>query len=150
MKSIFLILLTFFVAAAANAGAWGEGSFENDDALDWVAECIRAKGVAPVAHAFQAVLQTSYVEAPQGSVAVAAAEVVAAALGKPSQTLPPELQAWVRRQQPGQLVQLAPTARKTLARVQDQKISELAQLWTEGKPNRWSAVIAELVVRLGR
>jgi hypothetical protein len=150
MKTIYLLLLTLFAAAAANAGAWGEGSFENDDALDWVAECTRANSVAPVAQAFEAVLQAGYIEATQGSVAVAAAEVVAAALGKPSKNFPPELQAWVRRQHPGQLAQLAPKAIKALTRVQDPTMSELSQLWSEGKSHKWTVVIAELVARLGK
>ncbi len=149
MKSIFILLLTFFIAAAANAGAWGEGSFENDDALDWVAECTRSNGINAVVLTFDAALQATYIEAPEGAAAVAAAEVVAAALGKPSKDLPAGLQAWLRRQHPRQLARLAPTAKKALARVQDPKVSELRQLWSEEKSSKWTAVIAGLEARLG-
>ena len=150
MKSLTALLLSLFVAASVYAGAWGEGSFENDDALDWVAECTNAKSIEPVSLALESVLKGGYIEAPQGSAAIAAAEVVAAAIGKPSSKFPPELQAWVKRMPTKKLAQLAPTAKKALARIKDTKSSELKQLWSEGKQNHWSAVIVELESRLGK
>ena len=150
MKSLTALLLSFLVAASVYAGAWGDGSFENDDALDWVAECTNAKSIEPVTLALESVLKGGYIEAPQGSAAIAAAEVVAAAIGKPSLKFPPELQAWVRRMPTKKLMQLVPTAQKALARINDKKLSELKQLWAEGKPNNWSAVILELESRLGK
>jgi hypothetical protein len=150
MKVIVALLASLVFAAYAYAGAWGEGSFENDDALDWVAECARSSSVAPVRAALSAALRGEYLEAPDGSVAVAAAEVVAAALGKPSANFPTELRAWIQRQSSEQLASLAPVARKAVARVRDPRVSELHQLWSEGKPNKWSDVIAELESRLER
>ena len=150
MRTLIALLFSLLAAATAQAGAWGEGSFDNDDALDWVAECTHSNGIAPVAQAFRAVLDAKYIEAPLGSAAVAAAEIVAAALGKPSASLPPEVQSWVRKQSAKELSQLAPLARKVLARIQDPKVSELRQLWSEGKPNKWSSVITDLEARLGK
>jgi len=150
MKTISLVLLTLLASSAVHAGAWGEGSFENDDALDWITECTQSKGIASVARALDAALKSEYVEAPEGSAAIVAAEVVAAALGKPSTKLPPELRAWIQRQQPDKLAQLAPTAKKVLVRIQDPNVSELKQLWSEGKQNKWPAAIAELSARLGK
>jgi hypothetical protein len=149
MKTLSAFLFSFFIAPAALAGAWGDGSFENDDALDWVAECTHTTSVVPVSHALEAVLKGGYIEGPQGSAAIAAAEVVAAAIGKPSAKLPPELQSWVRRIPPEQLTGLAPIARKALARIRDPKASELKQLWSEGKQNNWATVVVELESRLG-
>lgn len=150
MRTLVVLFLLFFAATTAQAGAWGDGSFENDDALDWVAQCVRSNGIALVTQTLRAALDGKYIEAPEGSVAVAAAELVAAAMGKPSATLPTELQSWVRHQPAASLAQLAPLARQALVRIQDPKASELRQLWSEGKPNGWHAVIADLETRLGK
>lgn len=140
-----LVLVTI-----AHAGAWGEGSFENDDALDWVAKCTRSNSVATIQAALNAALRGKTLEAAEGSAAVAATEVVAAALGKPSPKLPPKLREWIQRQPPEQIARLAPLARKALVRVRDPKLSELGQLWAEGEPNKWLDVIGELESRLGK
>lgn len=70
-------------------GAWGSGSFDNDDALDWVNDLEGSKGTAVIEFALQAVLDESdYLEAPECSAALCAAEVVAALKGAPGQGLP--------------------------------------------------------------
>lgn len=148
MRSLLALVLFFFATTFAQAGAWGEGAFDNDDALDWVAQCIRSKDITPVSRALQVVLGAEYIEAPEGSVAVAAAEVVAASLGKPNAKLPPELQSWVRRQPTGALERLAPLARQAVERIQDPKTSELRQLWSEGKANNWRSGVTNLETRL--
>jgi hypothetical protein len=150
MKVVASLLASLVLASLAHAGAWGEGSFENDDALDWVTECTRSDSVAPIQAALDVALRGKTLEAPEGSVAVAAAEVVAAALGKPSPKLPPDLREWIQRQPPEQVARLAPAARKALVRVRDLKNSELRQLWAEGKTNKWLDVIGELESRLGK
>jgi hypothetical protein len=150
MKGIASLLASFVFAAAAQAGTWGDGSFENDDALDWVVDCTKANSIAPVRTALDAALRAKYLDASEGSAAVAAAEVVAAALGRPSPKLPSELNAWIQRQPTDQLARLAPLAQRALFRVKDPKVSELRQLWSEGKPNEWLAVIANLESRLAR
>jgi len=148
MKLIVSLIAWSMLTGTAYAGAWGDGSFENDDALDWVADCVKSATPVPVSAAIDAAVRSKYIEAPEGSAAVAAAEVVAAALGKPSSKLPSELRAWVQRQSTEQLAQLAPAARTALARILDSKVSELRQLWSEGKPNTWSQNIVELQSRL--
>ena len=151
MRTLIALLLLISLATTAFAGAWGEGSFDNDDALDWAAQCTQSNSIEPVRLALLAVLDANnYIEAPLGSAAIAAAEVVAAALGRPSSKLPPIIQSWVHRQPIEKLSQLAPLARKALARIQNAKVSELQQLWSEGKPNNWPVVIAELESRLGK
>lgn len=150
MKLIMGLIASILLTGPVYAGAWGAGSFENDDALDWVDECVKATSPVPVSTALKTAILSNYLEVPEGSRAVAAAEVVATALGKPNPKLPPQLRAWVQRQSSKSLVQLAPAARKALARVLDPKASELRQLWSEGTPNNWPEVIAELQSRLGR
>ena len=150
MKAASLVILSLLVSSTTFAGAWGTGSFENDDALDWVADCTDAKDIAPVARALSAVMKSEYIEAPDGSAAVAAAEVIAAALGKPSPNLPSELRTWTQKHLSDKLAQLAPLAKKALVRIQDSEISELKQLWSEGDSKKWAAAIAELSSRLGK
>jgi hypothetical protein len=67
-------------------GAWGFQAFENDDALDWLEE-LEVGGAEVVRQGLNAVAD-GYIEAPDGSVAVAAAEITAAAQGIPHGDLP--------------------------------------------------------------
>jgi len=143
------IVVAFMAASpVAMAGAWGDGSFENDDALDWAATCSEAKSIAPVREALERSLHASYLEAPDGSEAVAAAEVIAAAKRNRMAGLPPDLAAWVKRQSPAALAKLAPLALRALKRVRDPKTSELRQLWDPVKPAKWITVITDLESRL--
>ena len=66
-------------------GAWGFGSFDNDDAADFLADATESGDLSLVRGALDNVLtSTEYVEAPDASQAIAAAEIVAAALGRPT------------------------------------------------------------------
>ena len=57
-------------------GAWGVGIYENDDAADWSAE-VGDRGLAAVEAALVAAGSAGDVESPDGSCALAAADVVA-------------------------------------------------------------------------
>jgi hypothetical protein len=146
--SFFVIVLSLAVSIRAHAGAWGNDSFENDDALDWTATCKTSWSISLVRDAFSHAISAKYLEAPDGSVVVAAAEVVAAAKRRPHPKLPAELAAWVKHQGMGKLSRLAPLALKALKRVRDQKVSELRQLWDGGDPSGWLACISDLELRL--
>jgi hypothetical protein len=74
-------------------GAWVTSAFENDDALDWVSEL--EDGTVDLVRASLAVTESDYLELPDGSVAIAAAEVIAAAVGNPSPSLPASVTRWV-------------------------------------------------------
>jgi hypothetical protein len=148
-RPLLLIVAMLGVASStALAGAWGEGSFDNDDALDWAAACAAAKSAAPVRETLERALRAKYLEAPEGSSAIAAAEVVAAAKGKANPKLPAPLAAWTKRQPARALSQLAPLASRVLIRVRHPKQSELRALWAEGDPAKWLAAIADLESRL--
>jgi hypothetical protein len=60
-------------------GAWGSGPFENDDALDAVGELV--DGTFELDELREA-LESDYLEAPEGSIALALVEVALAALGR--------------------------------------------------------------------
>lgn len=92
-------------------------------------------------------ISEGYLEAPDGCVAIAAAEIVAAAHGLPSPELPESATAWVAAHG-GQLgkgdVQLA---LKAVERVQGEE-SELAELWDDADDPGWTDSIEDLTARL--
>src|SRR5262245_30871347 len=82
-------------------GTWGTGVFDNDDACDWIAGLCRDGTPHLVGWTLAKAASTPPSEWLEGWVvysALAAAEVVAAALGAPSPELPPEVEEWVTRQ----------------------------------------------------
>ena len=144
------VALTFALAfTGAHAGAWGDGSFDNDDAMDWVGECVQATSPGLVKTAFDRVLGADVVEAPDASAAIAAAEVVAASLGKPSAALPANLKAWLAGQPRAQIAAQAALAVRALTKIEDAGHSELRQLWSEGKSNQWLTKVQALQSRVG-
>ena len=142
------VLAVCFAPAMAGAGATGPGSFENDDAWDWVNDCTRSAGPKAIAAAFRTV-SGSYVEAPEASAAIAAAEVVAAARGKPGPGFPGELRDWLERQTRAEIAGLAPVAVKVIERIANGPGSELQTLWKQSKHyDRWQRNMQDLLARL--
>lgn len=148
MKRILLAVFVFLAHGVCLAGAWGPGSFENDDALDWAAQCVASKGAGMIGTTLQTALTSDAIEAPDGAMVVAAAEVVAAAKGKPGKALPQELRDWLDHQPNSEIAKLAPLARKALDRVKQVDVSELRQLWDESGDRHWASLISELEGRL--
>jgi hypothetical protein len=131
-------------------GAWGRGSFDNDDAADWVYEFER-DGVAAVASALQhaaGLSEGDYLEAPEAAQAIAAAEIVAAARdGDLSRLSAPARDAFPGRQQAVAGANLSELAEQTVERVL--RRSELKDLWDEADDGEaWSQDIADLLARL--
>ncbi len=127
-------------------GAWGTGSFENDEAVGWVAgldaitldELMRLLG--------RAADDSGYLEAAPARVAVAAGEVVAALNGAPAVGAPAGILVWAR----GRVCtpELKGAAVRALDRVRTN--SELKDLWMEADGlNEWSGAVRELQGRLG-
>lgn len=84
-------------------GAWGVGSFENDDAGDFLGDVTDSGDLSLIREALDNVLtSTEYVEAPDACMAIVAAEVVAAALGRPTLAAQQEedLTRWLSRIRP--------------------------------------------------
>src|SRR5258708_27129670 len=128
---------------------WGTGSFENEDAQSFLGR-LNSMGVDDLRSTLaRAADQDDYLEAPESSSAVAAAEVVAALVvarkfvatkfdaGKlaaekkdPSQpTMPWELADWIRQNHAGVTPDLVELARRAVERVRTN--SELKDLWLE-------------------
>jgi hypothetical protein len=129
-------------------GAWGSGSFDNDDALDWVNDPEGSEGIAAIEPALQAVLDESgYLEAPECSAALAAAEVVAALKGTPGQGLPEAVLKWIAGNAMTPDQPLVDRTLTTVARIKTD--SELRGLWEdEGGPGDWRAGVENLESRL--
>jgi hypothetical protein len=124
-------------------GAWGTGIFENDDAMDFIGDLVDGEASLDDALA----LGDEYVEAPDASIALAAAEVVAALAGRPSPALPKEAHDWLAAQ--GDLQQSALVSRALQAvdrAVSDE--SELVELWDEEGEDEWREPVADLRARL--
>jgi len=139
------------IASLAVAGAFGVGSFENDYATDWVATLVRGHDTTGVYATLERAQNEPLVSEMSADTSIAAAEVVAAMLGRPARSLPTGLTEWLKlRAEPPTESQVALT-RQVLQRVLDAKSSELAAFWERsGYPEakEWRANIMDLLDRL--
>lgn len=134
-------------------GAWGAGSFENDDALDWAAD---VKALADLERPFEELTaldedpeatEEPYVDVDLASAVIAAAESVAAMMGRIAPDMPEDLQK--RLEKLGQPdAALVEKAKFAVSRVLMD--SELLELWSEDEddPNEWNIAITGLIDRL--
>lgn len=132
-------------------GTWGQGAFENDDAMDWLAELEEADDHALLIDVVGDVADLSDVEPLEigpAARAVAGVAVVAACLDRATDGLPQGARDWVT-QRHGTPVpnHLARKAGRALERVLRQ--SELRDLW-DASPDHaaWVAGIERLRARL--
>lgn len=135
-------------------GAWGVGIFENDDAMDWAVDFERAPSQQTLREAFEAVVGVEdYLERDPGSYALAAAEVLAAARGRPCRDLPPPLRDWAAANQGVATPDLIAQAQGAIDRVMIVESSEVAELWAETAKDAdaaaWQANVDDLRHRLG-
>jgi hypothetical protein len=130
---------------------WGTGSFENEDAQSFLGQ-LKSLGIDDLPPILaRAADQADYLEAPESSIAVAAAEVVAelvvVAKKGASPAAPRELVNWISENQAGAPPDLIELARRAVERVRTN--SELKDLWLEAEGlNEWSAALRELKERL--
>jgi hypothetical protein len=126
-------------------GAWGYLFDENDDAADWLADFAESPSWAVVDRAL-AITDADYVEAPDASNALAAAEVVAAGLGKASPRLEGAVAEWATPQA-GAAAARRELAIAAITIVRDG--SELSELWQEADEYAdWQASVNEALARL--
>jgi hypothetical protein len=135
-------------------GAWGAGSFENDDALDFVVR-LEHEGKTAIREALEDVTRLDaedYLEAPEASCAIAAAELLAAARDGDVSRLPQSVQDWLAGHGEGLATSaLLALADRAVERVLTQ--SELRDLWEQGDANAqseaWNTGVRQLRARLG-
>jgi Domain of unknown function (DUF4259) len=129
-------------------GAWSYEPFGNDDAGDWLSELEQSKDLSVVEAALNAVTDDAeeYLQAPQCSMALAAAEVVAALLGRSSTSLPAEAVGWTSgKSRPS--ASLIAKAKRAVSAVLE--TSELQELWAESEDYpQWQAGTKNLLARL--
>ena len=123
-------------------------NIENDDALDWAAELEDSRGATMLKEAFGRVEKTQYPESPDCCIALAAAEIVAAAKGNACADLPAGLGNWLQEQPNLDSIQsLEKAAIRILNKIR--KDSELKESWQESEDWRlWNQVLDSLQKRL--
>jgi hypothetical protein len=134
-------------------GAWGIGIFENDSALDWIAELVEENDesiiystLASIDNKVESITDT-YIEEPDASAILAAAEIVAYLIGNPSDDLPEEVVDWLEENKLNNISELLELARSSVKTVK--KKSELRELWEESEElDGWLSVVEELESRL--
>jgi hypothetical protein len=132
-------------------GAWGTSSFANDDALDWLAELEMSTEWTDVRSALEAVHRGDYVDAPTGAVALAAAEVVAAARGRVGADMPEEVTDWLADAATMDPALVALAVRAVEAVAASGHTSELRTLWDDADADdrdAWHAGVVDLRARL--
>lgn len=130
-------------------GCWGTGTFDNDHAADWVWTLEESEGLGAVAEALLSAPGDTDFEADEASESLAAAEVVAALLGKPSAELPVEVARWVAAHR-GLDARPYREAALNHARATLEPNSELRELWAENYADFpfWKATVEALIARL--
>ena len=125
-------------------GAWGPGGFENDTALDFAGTLTSVEGIADV-FAQLPDDPVAEIEADLAETIIAAAECVAAMMGRPGGDLPDEVAKKVSGL--GEAgPDLVEAAREAVSRVLAG--SELVDLWAEDDAEPWNIEITSLIDRL--
>ena len=131
-------------------GAWGSGSFDNDEAMDWIGG-FGADGANIIVEALEAITGLDpgdYIEQDAAAQAIAAAELVASARDGDTSRLPEDAVASLK-ENAGKInaAKLLAPARKALTRIL--KGSELKELWDDSPDaEEWEDCVRELLERL--
>lgn len=130
-------------------GAWGSGTFENDDASDWLYELEESSDTSVIAEALSVITDAGnvYLQAPECCNALAAAEIVAALRGHPPADFPANAKKWVAGHTKLEVTALVKIAQAAIGRIRSN--SELKELWDESEPDaEWHASLDNLSARL--
>ena len=133
-------------------GAWSHESFGNDDACDFGSELEESEDTAQIEAALDAVLSagSGYLEAPESSVAIAAAEAVARLQGNwgKRDAYSEPVDSWVAAVKLVPPANLVAKAHQSLQRILTEP-SELLELWSESEDKGlWVAAVHELKSRI--
>jgi hypothetical protein len=130
---------------------WGTGSFENEDAQNFLGR-LGSLEADDLRQTLSRAADQDYLEAAESSTTVAAAEVVAAcvAMAKEetaSPLTPRQIIEWMSKNRTADLPGLVDLACRAVARVRTN--SELKDLWLEAEGlNEWSAALRNLEAKL--
>lgn len=132
-------------------GTWGHRNFENDNALDFIAE-VEERGFERIEEAIKVVAnypEEEFLNADDSVAALAAIEYVAAAKGKQSEDFPEDAEDWLQKTGTGSLPAYdKATMIKVIDRVRNN--SGLRDIWQEegNEPAEWLAVLSDLEKRV--
>lgn len=132
-------------------GAWDVGVWDNDDASDWLADLCDADGTELLESSLKPrEVQGYYLEAPEGTIALCAADVVLLAVSPATSSAPRKARAWVESQNSDSVRALSGVAKSCLTRLLAPH-SELQQLWEENAElyPAWKARVEEMRDALG-
>lgn len=131
-------------------GSWDVSVFGNDEAREWLSELILSTSTEPIFRALvnaAKVRDDEYLQAPECERALAAAELVASARGKPGAEIPAALTAWLSEQKFVAGTQIADLAIRVLDRIAEN--SELKELWSDtDSAEDWQTAVRGLQQRL--
>jgi hypothetical protein len=129
-------------------GTWGPQNFENDAAKDFTEDFQDLPGEALLLSALAtAIEEEEVIESEVAQEALAAAEMVAAALGRPVAGFPEGLQPLVSQLDLGEEPELQEMAQDAVAAIIEK--SELKDAWEESPDSgRWQAAQQDLLARL--
>ena len=130
-------------------GAWGFGSFDNDQALDFLSDLEESGPELLRECVDMSTWKEPTLDECTSTDLIAASEIVAAMTGRPAADLPEEASQWVADHQGLDLSHLISHCRSGLAKVV-QPGSGLNELWEENKEQypKWKQAVQELADRL--
>jgi hypothetical protein len=129
-------------------GTWGEKTFQNDSALDWLSQ-LETQGASGLRVALTRAASTAsddYLDVDDGSAALAAAEIVAAAHSGKHERLTAAASSWLAAHASAISAEDVVWARRALRRLLADN-SELCSLWAQQES--WSNCVRELLTRVG-
>jgi Domain of unknown function (DUF4259) len=130
-------------------GAWGYGPFENDDALDWVAELGACDDAGFPARALRDLDLRAGLGRREGCAGIAAAEAVAASRGRPFKPLPEQVQEWLAATGARADTRTGDLALRVIDAIGSGDDSELRLLWDEEPDGgAWHEAVDDLRQRL--
>lgn len=111
--------------------AWGTKTFEEDTANDWIQELIDADDAREFLIDSLSI-ESGFLEAEQGSTALAAGETLIALLDEPRQGVPSELVDWAGDNECDDVSDLPEIAVESIDRVLGEE-SEIREIWSESE-----------------
>ena len=125
-------------------GIWGTDVFQNDAALDWVIELEESDDLELIQMTFDYIEHDlEFLDDDECADALAAVEVVAAMLGRPTQSLPEEVRAWLSSHPitPGQ--ELVAQAQRVAEKVRENSLWDVSV-----DLDAWFDVVDDLLERV--
>ncbi len=129
-------------------GTWGVKTFENDGASDWLWDLEESDANSALVAALNPE-DTNYLEATDGEIILAAAEIIQAIKNRPRAGLPENALNWINAHNTLDVSSLVTKAIAMVDRVLSDN-SELRELWEENEDDypKWHAHITELRSKL--